>query len=273
MPTNVSNLPDLICQILQDHAFMMVYQPILSLKDHCVVGYEALCRPKLNQPELCKDVETFVQAIEQLGLYQQFDLAVAKAVFNDIQNCAELNHQQHFVHINLCAESLNSQSFCDQLELLLTQYHFADGKIRFEITERSAITDESKDKNLLRLALTGCQFVIDDFITGYSNFGALINPFMSAVKVDQSVTQQLTQNSIADKFMKSLIALLIAIDKNLIIEGVENSAQLEFLRNNQCDFVQGYYLAKPMVKELLPFANNAALLMLDEKHKVPQNSV
>lgn len=273
MPTNVSKLPDLVQQILQDRAFVMVYQPILSLKNHCVVGYEALCRPKLSQPDLCKDVEHFVVAIEQLNLYQAFDLAVTEAVLHDIQHNAELNHLHHYVHINLCAESLNSTSFCRQLELLLKQYNFTAGKIRFEITERSAITDESKDINLTQLVAAGCQFVIDDFITGYSNFGALLNPFMSSVKVDRSVTQQLVQNNIADKFIKSLITLLIAIDKELVIEGVETSAQLEFLREHQCDLVQGYYLAKPVVKELLSFANSTALLMLDKNHKMPQNSI
>jgi len=269
MQTTSGKLTELVDQVLQDRAFMMVYQPILSLKTNIVVGYEALCRPKMNPADWCPNVEAFVNAIKALGLHQQFDLAVTETVLRDIEACLLLHHDVHFVHINLCPESLYSPVFCNELEQLLLANPIAAGKIRFEITETSAPDADNKNTNLVQLSLTGCQFVLGNFITGYSNFGSLINPHITTVKVDKSVTRQLTDNDIADKFMKSLITLLSAIDKHLIIEGVETSAQLEFLRANNADYVQGYYLAKPMVKELLAFANNGALLMLNEAHKVP----
>lgn len=269
MQTTTRQLKALVDQVLQDRAFMMVYQPILSLKTKTVVGYEALCRPKLDPSEFCPNIETFVIGVTALGLQHQFDLAVTETVLRDIEACPLLHHDGHFVHINLCAESLHNLSFSKALEQLLLASPVAAGKIRFEITEAATPDGDSKDNNLVQLSLTGCQFVLGNFITGYSNFGTLITPFISTVKVDKSVTRQLNRNDIADKFMKSLITLLAAIDKKLIIEGVETSAQLEFLRANNADYVQGYYLAKPMVKELLAFANSGALLMLDEAHKVP----
>ena len=224
---------------------------------------------QLNQPELCPDIKAFVAAVEAQALHEKFDLAVTETVLKDLQTCPFLSDNLYFVHINLCAESLNSASFCTALEQLLQANPMAEGKIRFEITEGVSSKDDHKDNNLLRLTQSGCQFVLGNFITGYSNFGSLINPMISSVKVDRSLSSELTHNDITDKFMKSLIVLLSAIDKKLVVEGVETSAQLEFLRANQADYVQGYYLARPMVKELLAFANNGALLMINEAHRVP----
>lgn len=268
MQTTSGQLTALVDQVLQDNAFLIVYQPILSLKTNAVVGYEALCRPKLAQSELSPNIEAFVVAVTSLGLQHQFDLAVTEAVFRDMQTCALLQQDGYFVHINLCAGSLHNLGFAKTLEKLLLTYPVAVGKVRFEISAISA-TAANNTNNLEQLSRTGCHFVLSNFITGCSNFDTLINPCISTVKVDKSVTHQLSQNDIADKFMKSLITLLHTIEKNLIVEGVESSAQLEFLRANNADYVQGYYLAKPMVKELLAFANSSALLMLNEAHKVP----
>lgn len=123
-------------------------------------------------------------------------------------------------------------------------------KIVLELTEEklSLISDDQL-KALYKMSLDGARFSIDDFGTGLSNFGRLSRLPFCEIKIDRSIVQGCSSVSARKVMVKSIINMAHDLGATVVAEGVETSEDFTFLEENRCDFVQGYFVARPMKLE------------------------
>ena len=119
--------------------------------------------------------------------------------------------------------------------------------IRFEITETSlAAIGENHTRMLMRLRENGAKILLDDFGSGYSSFGMLQDYDFDILKIDISFVRNIGVNKKTESILRAIIDMAHQLGIRLVAEGVETEEQVAFLRENGCDYIQGYYYYKPM---------------------------
>lgn len=120
-------------------------------------------------------------------------------------------------------------------------------RIDFEITETAVTFDFVRaQQSIATLKAMGCGVSLDDFGTGYSSLSHVHRLPLDKIKVDRSFVSDINDNPVSYKIIKSLTGLCDDMEIACVVEGVETRAQLDTLRRLGCDFIQGYYFAKPM---------------------------
>ena len=221
----------------------MVYQPIYDMEGKCFNHFEALIRLESKELGYVGPGE-FIPIAESFGLANEIDLFVLE------ETCAflERNPNIDLLEINIsCAEFFNNPS---DIFLRTIQNHRIDPKrICFEITETIAVKYQSKTRDFMNdLGQYGVQFAMDDFGSGYSNVARFISLPFSIAKLDKTLLSQEGNISI---FLDSAIKLFKNLNIPIVVEGVENKEQLDYIRTKSIDFIQGYYFTKPLKEEEL----------------------
>ncbi|MFN2144178.1 MAG: EAL domain-containing protein, partial [Anaerolineales bacterium] len=124
------------------------------------------------------------------------------------------------------------------------------GSLRLEITEKADLGRSEKARNMfVALQERGIRLSLDDFGIGYSTLSYLLTFPADALKIDQSFIQALETNPESHKILETLQALASHLDMNLIAEGIETRAQLEYLKEVNCDYGQGFLFSKALAFE------------------------
>ena len=158
--------------------------------------------------------------------------------------------------LNLTAQDIASPKFLEQIALHINVSEFPAHRLTFEITETALMPNLEKAKEkLLALKKMGASIAIDDFGTGYSNFLYLRQLPIDYLKLDKSLLTDAVDNGQANIILRAIIAMANALNVRIIAEGVEHSQQLEMLKKEGCDIIQGFLRARPMSSsELVEFA-------------------
>ena len=123
-------------------------------------------------------------------------------------------------------------------------------KSRFEITETSFEAMKQNRNNILEsLQKKGAVTLLDDFGSGYSSYGVLQGYNFDILKIDMSLVRQIETNPKSRSILKSIIAMAHELGMQLVAEGAETEEQVAFLRENDCDCIQGYYYSKPLPED------------------------
>ena len=137
-------------------------------------------------------------------------------------------------------------------------------KIRFEITETSlAAIGENHTRMLTHLKENGAEILLDDFGSGYSSFGMLQDYDFDILKMDISFVRNIGVNKKSESILRAIIDMAHQLEIRLVAEGAETEEQVAFLRENGCDYIQGYYYYKPMPEKgcMLKHENNLPFLV------------
>lgn len=151
------------------------------------------------------------------------------------------------VAVNLSARQFRQKNLLERIDSILTESGVDCSRLEFEITESAIMNNPEQTAEILRgmkerrLALS-----IDDFGTGYSSLAYLRLFPVDILKIDQSFVRDIGTASGDTRIVKAIIALAHSLDLTVVAEGVETAAQLEFLRKQRCDLVQGYYYSRPL---------------------------
>ena len=221
----------------------MVYQPIYDMEGKCFNHFEALIRLENRELGYIGPSE-FIPIAESFGLANEIDLFVLE------ETCAflERNPSIDLLEVNIsCAEFFNNPS---DIFLRTIQNHRIDPKrICFEITETIAVKYQNKTRDFMNdLGQYGVKFAMDDFGSGYSNVARFISLPFSIAKLDKTL---LSQESNVAIFLDSAIKLFKNLNIPIVVEGVENKEQLDYIKTKSIDFIQGYYFTKPLKEEEL----------------------
>ncbi len=245
--------------------FVLHYQPLISLTDGRIRGFEALAR--WNHPErgLLAPSE-FIDAAEETGLIVPLGDLLTKRAFCDLAEWKRRTGCDTTVAINISKRQLIADHFERAFVEAARDAGVSPSSAVIEITETTATSDHDKVFDVLaRLRQIGVKIHMDDFGTGYSSLSAIHQMPFDAIKIDRSFTSRIENQRRHAAIVMAIIMLAHNLGLEVIAEGIETPEQLAFLQSCDCDMGQGYYFAKPIetaaVCRLLPAGGGSAFPM------------
>ncbi|MFC1757748.1 putative bifunctional diguanylate cyclase/phosphodiesterase [Planctomycetota bacterium] len=231
---------------LDRNEFFLAYQPQVNLRTGKVIGVEALLRWKHDGVLIFP--EKFVPLLEQSGEIK----TVGKWIIRE--SCKQLAAWDAAgfdveVSINVSAIQFNDDEFCRCIADAIEEYGINPSSLDFEITEGLLVDDVSQaTEKLHEVKKMGASISIDDFGTGYSSLAYLRQFPIDRLKIDRAFVKDIPDND-DGVIASSVIVLAKALGLKVLAEGAETEAHIEFLKANDCDEYQGYYLSRPVVAD------------------------
>jgi EAL domain-containing protein (putative c-di-GMP-specific phosphodiesterase class I) len=232
---------------LAEDEFVLHYQPLYTLHDGQLLGFEALIRWQHPERGLVFP-DGFIAIAEQTGRIAAIGAwALRRACADALRLPAHLE-----VAVNISANQLRSR-FDELVHDCLDDTGLAPERLCLEITESLVMADPDLAAAVLgRLTRHGVRVAIDDFGTGYSSLARLRDLTLHRIKIDQSFVRELTTSALDQKIVAAVTQLGHTLGVEVVAEGVETEEQLRELRAIGCDHVQGYLLGRPgPLEELL----------------------
>ena len=225
--------------------FSLLYQPKLSTRTGTCEAAEALLR--WNNPKLgFIGPDIFIPLAEQSGLIHQLTFWVVQRVLVDQQTLIA-NDIHINIAINLSAQDLLNRDVVDRLINLVDKAQLGPQRISFELTESDLISDaDLAIENMTMLRDAGFSLAIDDFGTGYSSLAYLRNMPVNTLKIDKSFVLKLDERLTDQKIVQTIIQLAHGFDLQVVAEGVETWQSQEALQDWGCEYIQGYYISRPI---------------------------
>lgn len=230
---------------LAEGEFVLYLQPQMNHLGE-LQGAEALVRWLHPQRGLLQP-GMFIEIAERSGLIAELDLYILR------QGCQLLAYwagQPAFaglsLAVNISSRLLYKDDFIAQVQHILAESHANPGQLKLEITESLLLTDKHEAAQRMQaMQALGIRFSIDDFGTGYSSMAYLQQLPLNQLKIDQSFVRELPEiSSLA--IVRAILALAHSLGLEVIAEGVETQAQWDVLRDNGCQFFQGYLFSQPV---------------------------
>jgi|WetSurMetagenome_2_1015567.scaffolds.fasta_scaffold08788_4 diguanylate cyclase (GGDEF)-like protein/PAS domain S-box-containing protein len=231
--------------------FRMVYQPILSLRDRKVVGFEALIRwPHQEKGHI--PPSKFIPLAEETGLIVPIGLWTLR------ESCRQLRAWQGLARrtppltmsVNLSGIQLLQPELIMQIDLMLREYGLDGRTLKLEITESIIMEHAQYALEMLKqLKAQSVRLAIDDFGTGYSSMSYLRRYPIDTVKVDQSFVAKIATDEESFEIVRSIVTMAHNLRMDVVAEGVETEEQLEKVRELGCEYGQGYYFSRPVEKD------------------------
>ncbi|MFC1772528.1 EAL domain-containing protein [Pseudomonadota bacterium] len=243
-PERLSLMVDLR-QGIRDDQLVMHYQPKVNLYENRVSGFEALVRwqhPRLGllAPD---DFIGFAEMGETIHTLTNWVMDTALAQLR----CWQDDGHDLCIAINISTRNLVDQAFPGALKGLIDKHGVEASCIELEITESSLIHDpERTQASLNKIASLGVTLSIDDFGIGYSSLSYLKRLPVQAIKIDQSFVTDMLADQQDMVIVRSTINMARDLGLKVVAEGAEDQATYDTLRGMGCDFVQGYYISKPL---------------------------
>ncbi|MBD5655562.1 MAG: EAL domain-containing protein [Candidatus Eremiobacteraeota bacterium] len=223
------------------------YQPIVSADCKHLAGLEALAR--WNHPDLgLLQPSKFIALAEESGLIVALGEVMLLAACRDCVRWREKpGHENLKVSVNVSARQFREDGFLQAVRNALAQTGLAAEALQLELTESMLIGDEVYAMRTLQtLADAGISLAIDDFGTGYSSLSYLKRLPVDVLKIDRSFIADITAVPDDTAIVRAVIAMAHSLKLDVVAEGVETIEQLEFLRAEGCDKIQGYLIGKPL---------------------------
>jgi diguanylate cyclase (GGDEF)-like protein/PAS domain S-box-containing protein len=219
----------------------LVYQPQKDIRDGRVIGFEALLRWKHATRGDVPPIE-FIPIAEDTGIILQIGEWVLRAACSEAATWS----QPLTVAVNVSAVQIHNANFAHVVHEVLFESGLAPGRLELEVTETALVRDLNRAlATLRRIKILGVRIAMDDFGTGYSSLSNLRAFPFDKIKIDGSFIKSVNVNDQAAAIVRSVLGLGRALRLPVLAEGVETSAELEFLESELCDEAQGYLLGRP----------------------------
>ncbi len=230
---------------LQNNELELYFQPQVDCHSGKIIGEEVLLR--WSTPEGMIPPTIFIPIAEESGLILEIGDFVLRQGCVIASRWSDAGLSPGRIAINVSARQLTHINFLTTLDKIIQETHCDPSLIELEITESSILDNPEKTILLLETIKTkGFHISIDDFGTGYSSLSYLKNLPIDKLKIDISFVRNVTHEPKNQTIVKTIIALAKGLNMEVLAEGVESREELEFLRENGIDSIQGYYYHKPM---------------------------
>jgi diguanylate cyclase (GGDEF)-like protein len=221
----------------------LLYQPQVCLRTGRILGVEALLRWKNKEYGEIPPSE-FIPVAEKTDLIVELDEFV---VDNACRTISKLSNHKLDLAINLSIKKMMQANLAASLLTILRKNNFPASRLTIELTERFFQQNfHSCLESLKKLAQAGVQFSLDDYGSGYSSLSHLTLLPIKQLKIDKAFIIDVNEHAHDAEVVKATVKLAHSMGLKVVAEGVEDIAQLTFLKKNHCDAAQGFYLAKPM---------------------------
>jgi diguanylate cyclase (GGDEF)-like protein/PAS domain S-box-containing protein len=231
---------------LAKNQLFLMYQPQMDIATESIVGLEALLR--WQHPELgLVPPDKFIRIAENSGLILPIGEWVLRTACSQARKWQDEGLPVVSVAVNVSAVQFRQENFCELIRKVLHESGLAPQYLELELTESLLLVDEGVTFSVLQeLRAMGLTLAIDDFGTGYSSFNYLRLFRISKLKIDRSFIRDVTVNPDDAAITAGIIGMAKSLKLKVLAEGVENEAQMLFLRAHRCDEIQGYYFSKPL---------------------------
>lgn len=242
-------LESAIRQALQRDEFTLHYQPKLDLHSGKIVGAEALIR--WHQPDHGWIYPSaFIPVAEDSGLIVPLSQWVLRQACEQARAWQAAGLPPTCISVNISAIDFRQRNFVVNLAAILEQTGLTPQLLELEITESVLMQNVEDTLTTLREIKTlGVRLSVDDFGTGYSSLSYLRRFPIDVLKIDQSFIRGLSNNSQDAQLISAIISLGKSLDLNIVAEGVETIAQLQFLKAHQCEEGQGFLFSKAVAAD------------------------
>lgn len=229
-------------EAFDNDGFFMLYQPQIDTQTKELCGMEALVRMK--EPGMYPG--QFIPVAEKNGWIWRIGRITTKLVVQQLGKWLEEGRDVVPVSVNYSSMQLSDKGYVGYVKRLLDEYNVPAKYLEIEITEGIFMDNNSAATKLFEeLKGLGIRLLMDDFGTGYSSLGYLTYIPVDVIKLDKSLVDTYLIDGKED-FIKHVIQLVHDLDKEMIIEGVEEEWQYEKLKVFGADAIQGYYFSKPI---------------------------
>lgn len=231
---------------IQNNELYLMYQPQFRADTRKLRGFETLVRWESPQFGVVSP-SRFISIAENAGFIipmGEWILRNACRIFKAVQD----DFQVHpILSVNISALQIMMPTFVDTVKLVLEETGFLPEDLELEITESVFIHSLDYVSGVLReLRDMGISIALDDFGTGYSSLSYLRMLPIETLKIDKSFIDSIGVQEDGKDFVSTLVALMHQLGMTVVAEGVDNEEQLQYLRKNKCDYIQGYIWGKPM---------------------------
>lgn len=232
--------------------FCIHYQPIVSIENWKIAGFEALLRWKHPEQGFISPGK-FIPVAEETGLINQ----IGQWVFREA--CKQLRAWQvQFpsdpplsISVNLSAKQFSHPTLIEEIKQALVETNVSPGSLKIEITESAIIENVEVATDILRqLKALGIRISLDDFGTGYSSLSYLHRFPIDTLKIDRSFVSRMSMPKNSE-IVRTIITLAVNLGMDVIAEGVETREQIILLTGLNCEYVQGFLLSKPVDGETM----------------------
>lgn len=229
----------------------LVYQPIVSLSDKKITGFEALIR--WNHPQI-----GFVSPLDFISIAEENGTIIKIGKFVLEEACRQLRAwQDDFVEelpltmsINVSARQLLKKQLVAEVLEIFEKYKISPSQIKLEITESVIVENTQAVISILKqFRAMGVKLSMDDFGTGYSSLSYLHKLPINTLKIDRSFVSQMSDETESAEIVKTIVLLAKNLRLDIVAEGIETAEQHLTLSNLECEFGQGYYFSKPLAVE------------------------
>jgi diguanylate cyclase (GGDEF)-like protein len=237
---------------LKEKSFILLYQPKVDPKSGHIIGVEALVRWK-KDGELISPIE-FIPTAENTGLIIPLGKRILEQAVMQLAAWQGTICEHLSIAVNVSGRQLRNDNLDGYIETLLKEHDVNPGLLELEITEDFLIQGDSKNNSLEvinSLNKLGVNMAIDDFGTGYSSMAQLKNLPISTLKIDKSFVDGIPDSKKDIAIIKSIINIAKNLELEIVAEGAETAEQVAFLKENECDFIQGYFYSKPISEKLI----------------------
>jgi predicted signal transduction protein with EAL and GGDEF domain len=236
---------------LQSGGLHSVYQPIVSLVEGRIVGFESLLRWE-HPDEGTLAPESFIRIAEQSGLIVPIGRDVLDRACDQAVAWRNGDSERPTrVYVNVSPRQLNDDGFLGMLSAALERSGVHPGSVCLEVTE-TALMDGEGPAVLTEAKRMGVRVVLDDFGTGYSSLSHLSTVPMDEIKIDRSFVERLDTRRGAAAIVAAVVSLARELGVDAVAEGVETEQELEKLRSIGCELAQGFRFARPMNPDAVP---------------------
>ena len=252
-------------EIIVNQWITPVYQPIVSLQDGSVLGFEALSR--VEKPGIFDNIEEMFQCAEESGCIWMLEQVCRRAILRGVYDQKNVLDQYHAkIFINVSPKVLHDEKFRQGFTREYTKRYGIDTeRIVFEVTERERVEDENSFRQAIgHYKMQNYRIAIDDVGSGYAGLNRICSLSPGYIKLDNELVHDVYKNPIKYAMIKGMVEFSHSSGTLLIAEGIETKKELELLIDLGVQYGQGYYLASP--ERMLRFDNPQAVSEILEKN-------
>jgi diguanylate cyclase (GGDEF)-like protein/PAS domain S-box-containing protein len=235
---------------LECDEFRVYYQPLVSLQDTRIVGFEALTR--WQRPQGIVMPGEFISVADETGLIMPMNRQLLREACQQIRRWQSLfpSDPPLCINVNVTAKQFAQPDLDSQIKEILEQTAMDPRCVDLEITENIAMGDAGRSAIVLsELKALGVRLSIDDFGTGYSSLSRLQRFPVDTLKIDRSFISGMDSNPETHEIVRIIVILAHNLGLKVVAEGIENREQMEMLKHLGCELGQGYLFSRPVAAD------------------------
>jgi EAL domain-containing protein (putative c-di-GMP-specific phosphodiesterase class I) len=243
------SLENSLCRAIERGELFLHYQPQMNLASGCMVGMEVLMRWRHPEQGLIAPTK-FIPIAEETGLIAPLGEWVLSNACHQYKHWQQAGYRGLCMAVNLSARQFQQDHLLQSIWQILQETHMPPSSLELELAESTLMEYTEETVGILRdLTQSGIRIAIDDFGSGWSSLSYLKRFPIHKLKIDSSLLRNVDSDRNNSAIVSAIIAMAHSLQMHVAAEGVEYKTQLDFLLQQRCDAVQGYYISPPLCSE------------------------